>query len=202
MTPLWRKTFLTAHIILSVGWMGAVAVFLALSLAERFSQDAVTVRSSFLAMDLMGRMVIVPLSLLALATGLIQALGTEWGLFKHYWVLVKFILTLLATLALLLHQYTAVAAAAQKALAAPPGMLPDVGGLGTQLVVDAGLALAVLIGITVLSVFKPWGPTQYGQRSQPAESLPTGFKVFLATAAALATAFILIHLAGGGLHPH
>ena len=79
MTAHLSKFALTAHIISSVGWFGAVAAFLVLSVAGRTSQDAEVVRSSYLAMNLIGLFVIVPLSLAALLTGLIQSLGTHWG---------------------------------------------------------------------------------------------------------------------------
>ena len=45
----------------------------------------------------------VPLALASLVTGIISSLGTTWGLFRYYWVLVKLGLTSLATLALLVH---------------------------------------------------------------------------------------------------
>jgi len=160
---------LTAHIIFSVGWLGAVAGFLVLSIGGLTSQDAEMVRGAYLAMDLIGRFIIVPMSFAALATGLVQALGTEWGLFRHYWVLVKFLLTILATIALLLHQFTAVAGAARRVSGAAPGTLPEVGQLGLQLVGDAGLAFLVLLVITTLSVFKPWGRTRYRRRKQQQE---------------------------------
>ena len=164
MTPRVRKAALTAHITLSVGWLGAVAAFLVLSIAGLVSRDGDVVRAVYLAMDLIGRFAIVPLGLTALATGLIQALGTQWGLFRHYWILVKFLLTIGATILLLLHQFTAVAGAARRAMGTPPGVLPEVGRLGPQLVGDAALGLLVLLLITTLSVFKPWGMTRYGRR--------------------------------------
>jgi hypothetical protein len=222
MTPNLRKVLLTAHIAFSVGWLGAVAGFLALSIAGKTSQDAEMVRGAYLAMDVIGRFVIVPFSLLALASGLIQALGTEWGLIRYYWVLVKFLLTLFATSALLLHQFTAVAEAARLVSGIAPVHSHEVGKLGTQLVADAGLALMVLLVITILSVFKPWGRTRFGRIRQqerlqktgltahspdpdtvtPAESLPAGIKVLIAIIVMLVVVFIVVHLAGGGFGPH
>src|SRR5712691_1257570 len=113
MTPRLRKLALTAHITCSVGWLGAVASFLVLSIAGLTSQDAEVVRGAYLAMNLIGLFIIVPTSLAALTTGLVQALGSQWGLLRHYWVLVKFLLAIFATIALLLHQFTAVAEAAK-----------------------------------------------------------------------------------------
>lgn len=160
--PRFRKLGLTTHVVVSVGWLGAVAAFLVLSIAGRTSQDADVVRSSYLAMNLIGGFLIVPLSIVTLVTGLIQALGTHWGLRQYYWILVKLGLTVVATIALMLHQYTAVNQAAQRA----SGPLPstELDQLGTQLVADAGLAVVVLLVITILSVYKPWGRTRYGRR--------------------------------------
>lgn len=64
-------------------------------------------RGAYLAMEVTGWYVIVPLAFAALLTGLVQSLGTTWGLFRHYWVLAKLALTALATLLLLLHMRVA-----------------------------------------------------------------------------------------------
>jgi uncharacterized membrane protein YuzA (DUF378 family) len=103
LSPLFRKFMLTAHITFSVGWLGAVAVFLVLAVTGLCSHNALLVRAAYLAMGLSGWFVIVPSSFAALLTGVVQAVGTPWGLFRHYWVLVKLLLTLAATVLLLVH---------------------------------------------------------------------------------------------------
>src|SRR5688572_23939890 len=103
MSPFFRKLNLTAHISFSVGWLGAVAGFLILAIAGLASENVLTVRSSYIAMELIGWFIIVPFSLSALITGIAQSLGTTWGLFRHYWILVKFILTIVAIIILFLH---------------------------------------------------------------------------------------------------
>ncbi len=60
-------------------------------------------RAAYLVMELIGWFVLVPLSLASLLTGLVQALGTKWGLFRHYWVLFKLLITVLATIVLLMY---------------------------------------------------------------------------------------------------
>src|SRR5687768_15129946 len=87
MTPRLRGFALTVHLTLSVGWIGAVMAFLALVIAAMTSQDAQTLRAAWMAMELTGWFAIVPLALASLFTGLVMALGTRWGLFRHYWVL-------------------------------------------------------------------------------------------------------------------
>ena len=80
MTPTVRKLTITAHVVFSVGWLGAVAAFLVLSIAGLTSHDAEVVRGAYLSMDLISRFVIIPLCFAALVTGLLQALGTTLGL--------------------------------------------------------------------------------------------------------------------------
>jgi len=66
MTPSIRKLALTAHVTASLGWLGALAVFLAHALASLLSQDEQTVRAASLAMGIAAWFVILPLSLAAL----------------------------------------------------------------------------------------------------------------------------------------
>jgi hypothetical protein len=104
MTPGLHKLALTAHVTSSVGWLGAVGGFLALAVAGLTSQDVQMVRAAYIATELITWFVIVPLAFASLLTGLVVSLGTQWGLFRHYWVVVKFMLTIGATLLLLLQQ--------------------------------------------------------------------------------------------------
>jgi len=165
MTPRLRKFALTAHVISSVGWLGAVAGFLALAVAALASQDAQTMRGSYLAMELTGWFALVPLSLASLLTGIVQSLGTTWGLFRHYWVLVKLLLTVFATIVLLLYTqtlgYLAGVAAGTTSSSAELGVLPS-----PSPVLHAGAALALLLVATALAVYKPQGMTRYGQCKQ------------------------------------
>ena len=133
MPPRLRKWTLTAHITFSVGWAGAVAGFLALSIAGVTSQDPEVVRAAYVGMNLIGWFIIVPCSLAALLSGIVQSLGTEWGLFRHYWLLLKFVFTIVATLLLLLHQFAAVAGAARRFLGLRREHYPMSGGLESSL---------------------------------------------------------------------
>jgi hypothetical protein len=164
MTSRLRNFALTAHVTSSVGLLGAVAGFLALAVAGLTSQNAQTVRGAYLAMELTTWFVLVPLSFASLLTGLIQALGTTWGLFRHYWVLVKLLLTILTTIVLMVQtepiSYMA-RVAAETALSSA-----DLRGLRRSLVVHAAGGLLVLLVTTTLSVYKPRGMTRYGWRKQ------------------------------------
>jgi hypothetical protein len=164
MTPRLRKFALTAHVTFSVGWLGTVAVFLALAIAGLASQDAQKVQAAYLAMEMITWFVIVPLSLASFITGIVQSLGTTWGLFRHYWVLAKFLITNLATLLLLVHtQPIGILAGVAREMIVSDA---NVGRLQIQLVADAGAALLALLVATTLSVYKPRGLTPYGWRKQ------------------------------------
>jgi len=226
MAPQLSKFVLTMHITTSVGWLGAVAAFLVLSIAGVTSHDAEVVRGAYLSMNLIGLYMIVPLSFAALLTGVVQSLATHWGLFRHYWVLMKFLLTIGATALLLMHQFSAVAKAARHSSDAAPGVLPEVGQLGTQLLGDASFGLLALLAITTLSVYKPWGRTPYGERKQQelrqasaefpftcatavlrepvngaaGRSFPVGLKIFISATVVLVLMFAVVHHSGHSFH--
>lgn len=164
MPPFLRKFSLLVHIISSVGWIGAVAVFLALAISGLTSQDTQMVRAVYLAMDVATRFVIVPLSLASLLSGLVQSLGTKWGLFRHYWVLVKFLLAIFATV-VLLQQVAPISYIADIA-ANTVLSSTDLREARLSLVVHASGGLLVLLIMMVLSVYKPRGMTRYGWRKQ------------------------------------
>jgi hypothetical protein len=208
MPPPIRKLTLTAHVIASVGWLGALAVFLAHALANLISRDEQMVRAACLAMGLTAWFVIMPLSLASLITGLVQALGTAWGLFRHYWILFKLLLSAVATIVLLLKlapiSYLA-DAAAQATFSSNDRI-----GLRTSLMVHAAGGLLVLIAAATLAVCKPAGMTRYGVRKQreqgstssgsgpgPAASMPRWVRVFGVIVIVLVLLICIMVLVGG-----
>jgi len=164
MRPNLRKFVRTAHVIFTVGWLGAVATFLALAIVGLTSPDTQMVRAVYLATDLITRFVILPLSILPLlVTGPILSLGTPWGLFRHYWILVKLVINILSTLVLLVHMQPI----SYLARVAANGTLSSADrGVQVQLVVAAGAGMLVLLVATALAVYKPRGMTLYGWRKQ------------------------------------
>lgn len=169
--PGVRKLVRTAHIIFTVGWLGAVAGFLVLAIAGLTSKDAQTVSAVYPAMDLITRFMIVPLSLAPLfLTGPILSLGTPWGLLRHYWILVKLVINILSTLILLLH----LEPIRHLAHAALDGTLSaEDYSLQLQMVIASAAGLVALLVATALAVFKPRGMTAYGWRKQYQEHIAT-----------------------------
>ena len=170
MTPSLRRFGLSVHIVSSVGLLGAIAVFLTLSVAGVLSKDLQTLHGIYRSMDLAVRWVVVPLALMSLAGGIVQSLATPWGLLRHYWVLTKFVLTVFAT-AILLAKVELIRHAALLA-ATPTGSLEALHQVGRELVVHAAGGLVVLLIPAVLSVYKPWGLTPLARRARSERTQP------------------------------
>lgn len=159
MTPRVRKSALTLHVVASVGWLGAVLAYLVLAVVALRSTDVALVRGAYPLMEQVMWAAVVPLSLASLLTGVVSALGGPWGLVRHYWVLFKLVLNLVATTLLLL--YT-------KSIGHFADLAPTVADVGvlrnSTHVLHSVLALVVLLAATVLAVFKPRGVTGFGRR--------------------------------------
>ena len=139
---------------------------MALDISVATGRDAETLRASYLAMERITRPVIVPLALASLLTGLVVSLGTKWGLFRHYWVLISLLLTMVAT-AVLLTETRTIRYLADVA-ASPTTTGDDLRALPSTLVHSVG-GTVVLLVILVLNVYKPHGMTRYGWRKQQEE---------------------------------
>lgn len=160
MTSPLRKFVLTLHVMSSLGWAGAVAVFVVLDIAILTSPDPQLGRVLWLALQAAAWSLLVPLAFASLLTGVILALGTVWGLFRHYWVLFKLVLTLIATVVLVLYTQTITTVA---------GMAMDPAMSGMEFpsaLLHTGGGLVVLFLTTILAIYKPRGMTRYGQRKR------------------------------------
>ncbi len=224
MTPGVRKFTRTAHVVLSAGWLGSVAAYLALAIVGLTDGGAQMPRAAYLSMEVIGWYAIVPFSVATLVAGIVESLGTRWGLFRHWWVLAKLVLTAGAIAILLVHMR----AVADMARVAEASILlaTDFRILRIQLVAHAGGGLLVLLAATALSTYKPWGLTPYGLRRQHEQRSPlrasrpsqpgsvvepklvathggprsqyvVGFHVI-----GLGLLFFVLHLVGGGMRGH
>jgi hypothetical protein len=168
MAPRLRKIMLTSHVVLSVAWIGALAGFLVLAVAGLVSADPQTVRSVYVASGLTTWYAIVPLAFASLLTGVIQALGTPWGLIRHYWVLFKLAIVAIATVTLMGKtagiDYVA-NVAAQTTLSGD-----ELRGLRRSIAGHAIGGLVVLFWAAALGIFKPRGLTRYGRRKHSEQS--------------------------------
>lgn len=189
-TPALRRFTYTTHVTTSVGWVGAVFVFLALATIGLMSQDERTVRGAYLVMAPAAWLVLVPLAHASLLTGIALSLGTPWGLFRHYWVIFKLAITAFSTVVLLIYMGTFRQMAA---VAADPvvelGLVRNPSPL-----VHAVLALVLLVTATVLAVYKPFGPVADLDRGKVRR---WAYLVAAAIAVLAISLLLLTHLIGG-----
>ncbi len=167
--PALRRFTFTAHVTSSVGWLGAVIVFISLAAIGLSSEDEATVRGAYLVMAPAAWLALVPLAHASLLSGIALSLGTTWGLFRHYWVVLKLIITLFSTVVLLVYM----------------GTFRQMAGVAVDPVVELGLvrnpsplvhailALILLVVATVLAIYKPFGMTPYGVRKRDERHLPS-----------------------------
>lgn len=211
-TSALRRLTFTTHVMTSVGWMGAVLVFLALAAIGLTSQNEHTVRGAYLVMAPAAWLVLVPLAHASLLSGIALSLGTTWGLFRHYWVVLKLLITAFSTAILMIYLSTFRQMAG---VAADPvtelGLVRNPSPL-----VHAILALILLMTATVLAVYKPFGMTPYASHRQaawrdalavaapaaPLHSTTATSKYWYVAAilAAIAVLLVLMHLTGDSLH--
>ena len=206
MNPWFRKLMLTLHVTLSIGWIGAVAAFLALAITGLTSAHEQTVRSAYLSMDLIGWRIIVPLCVASLASGLVQALGTPWGVFRHWWVVLKLSVTVVLTALLMVHMQPTRRLAAVAAQGAITGA--ELHQLQLQLAADAAAAIVALLAAVTLAIYKPRGVTLYGARklsaagatetSGPFTGTPAWVKIFIV--ASILALLAVKTLSGAGHH--
>src|SRR5205807_2622162 len=140
-----------SHLTASLGWLGAVAVFVALAVIGLHSRDAATVRGAYLVMEPAGWYVLLPLAIATLLTGLVQTAALQWRLFGHYWVLFKLTISCFVTWVLLLYMNTFAA----MARAASDVALPLDAVRTASPLIHAVMALVVLLVATILAVYKP-----------------------------------------------
>ena len=158
LSPRLRKFLLAAHVVVSVGWLGIVVTMLVLSIAAATTQEVGMSEAAYVLLDDVSDTLVAPppasFSIAALLTGIVLSLGTRWGLFEHYWVVAK----LLLTAAVIFSGIFLVDRWLQQASAAPGGTAP------TLLIYASVVHLLMLVAATVISVYKPWGKTKRGRR--------------------------------------
>ncbi|MDQ0364870.1 hypothetical protein [Catenuloplanes indicus] len=176
----WRRLTVWLHILSSAGWM-AQAMALCVMLSTGLATDDPAVRAASTTMSLAtDARLLAPMADVSAFTGIMLSAATPWGFFRHRWVLVKFVITLVqlyAGIFLLSPQLQ------QSAVTGP---------VPAQVVATALMASAIAFQAW-LSVAKPWGPV--GRRRRGGNTGPAW--VFVAAVlgglADLALALVLGH---------
>ncbi len=146
------KAVLTAHILTSVGWFGLAIAVVFCAVAAGISDDPAFAHSCYRVMEKLP-VVTLPLGLAAIASGALLGLGTTWGLFRYWWVVIKIVLA-----AAVVVTDAAIVGNVAHTAATTGEVLPPLYGATVAHVVVLALA-------TILSVFKPRWLTPWRQAS-------------------------------------
>ncbi len=157
-----RRATLVVHVVASASWLGLTLGLLALGTTAASTGSPVTVEASVRAMKLFADWLLLPVAFLTLLSGLLLALGTQWGLARHRWVCTKFWLTLVTTSATAFALRPGVNEAVSAVSAGGP--LPDAG----EVLFGPIVSLTAYVFMTVISILKPWGQTRRGRRLRAA----------------------------------
>lgn len=178
----WRHAVVWLHVITSVGWMAQALVLFTL-LATGFTSDDPVIRASATSMaHVVDTELLAPSANAAAFTGLMLAASTAWGFFRSWWVLVKFVITIVQLYAGIFVLSEALRAASAQGDRIPP--LP--------LLVGTALMASAIAFQAWLSVAKPWRRTPWaGQRKPPAAPNRIFIAAVLAPLADIATGIAL-----------
>lgn len=141
-----RRTCLTVHIVAGVGLLGSVAAVLAINIRAAATADAELAAASYDLLAMFTVLFGIPLSLVALISGIALGLSSKWGVLRSRWVVAK--LALLVGVILV------------GALVLGPGTDAMRGGDGdaeARLIAGSAYDVVALLLATGLSVFKPRG---------------------------------------------
>lgn len=154
-----RKAWLLAHVITSVGWLGAGAANLVLAAVALDGEMRLEPTACYRAIHLIDTYAVIPAAFGSLGTGLVVSLGTKWGLFTHWWVLGKLVLTIVV----ITFSTFGLGFWIERSLGAHPGPSPH----AVAIVIGATGNVIAFLGMTALSVYKPRGLVRTSRRRQP-----------------------------------
>ncbi len=138
----WRDTVLTVHVAASVALLGDSAAFLAIAVrADGLPRDEA--RALYDTLATLSLLFGIPLSFVALGTGLTLGLGTRWGVLRYPWVIAK------------LGLLVSVMAVGGLVLGPSENAARDGADATARLVGGAAWDVAAIATAVALSVFKP-----------------------------------------------
>jgi hypothetical protein len=179
-SPRWRQTVVWLHILSSVAWMSQALALLVLILVA-LPGDHGTGSAAMLLAKRLDTILLAPMANVAAFTGLLLAGATAWGFFRHWWVLVKFVLTL----GQLYAGIFLLSPALNESAATGTPVWQQAAGAGLM---AGGLACQVWI-----SVAKPWSRTPWSAKDKP----PTAPKWIFAAGLAAPVADVAIGISLG-----
>ncbi len=159
-----RKLTLLTHVVVSVGWVGVDAALLVLAVTGLTSDNPQTVAACYTSMKTFAVVLLLPLGLAALATGLLLGAGGRWGILRHWWVVTKLVINLVLTSLVLALLRPRLDDAAEASLRVDGSLVHRLGSLRLDLVFPPTVSIVALVFAATLGLYKPWSMTARGRR--------------------------------------
>lgn len=157
LSPKGLKVLKTLHIIFAMVWTcGAIAMILITFVADAQSADELYMKNNILL--IIDNWLIITGAITSLVIGIVYGVFTNWGFFKHRWIVVKWIITVIeiafgtfASHPWLTENLTIIGRLGEAALQNEDYLL------NLKMIEISGFFQAgLLLFLIVISVFKPW----------------------------------------------
>lgn len=157
-----RHLLVFAHVVVSLGWMGAGLANVVLAMTGGYTSDADIRRVCYQMISTIDTFLVIPGAFAALVSGIVLSLVTPWGLVRYWWVLSKLVLTVVviaySTFGLGVWVETSIATTSLRDVESPVagplayGTLPNI---------------VAFLFMTWVSVAKPWGTAPWASKQRP-----------------------------------
>ena len=156
-----RKLLLTVHVSSSVGLLGSTAGVLVAATWAATRDDEQSAHAMYDLIAVLPSALGIPLSFIALLSGVALGVLSRWGVLRHWWVTAK--------LALILGTILAGALVSGPSIESAREATESGGDDGARwvLVASVSLQVAMLLAANVLAVFKPGGRTPWRRPIAP-----------------------------------
>lgn len=181
----WRQLTVWLHVVTSLAWMGqALALVSLLALGLATANRSIRVAATLMA-EYVDNGLLAPLANASACTGFMLSAATSWGFFRHWWVLVKFAITVIQINVGVFILSDALHASVQAARSGAPAPT-------WSLVIGGAMMAAAIAFQAWLSITKPWSRTPWAAGDTRHAKLPTAPAWMFATAVAVVLADLAV----------
>ena len=152
-----RRSWLILHIGCAVGWMGADVLLAVLTLPASHPPAGARAAAGYTSARLLIPVAVPVLAFGMLLTGVVLGVGSQWGLTRYWWVLVKLVIGVVLTI-LVVVLLVPGALSIPSGLHGPADQVRElVGRASRDLLFPPLVSFTALAFALVISVLKPWG---------------------------------------------
>lgn len=166
-----RRAALIAHVAAAAVWLGCVVANLFLAISAATTRSETLADAYYASMDRLANNLMPAAAIATIATGLLLALATQWGLFHHWWIIASLALAAATILIGVLVIDNAIHDTISSRVQHGPT------GFSDALLAATAITPLLLFGATTISITKPWGTTR-GRRARtpdgPSALRPSG----------------------------